>query len=137
MISLLGALTTFWATGLPLWARIRNGLLATAVLTASMSAVLIAPHGCAMVPASVLIILIVSLAYYTFMLTAGPSPVMMFCAAVLGTFFGADQALGRQVVGINAAAALFTSVLLLLPLIFAPHLPERRALARAQNAVAV
>ncbi|SCE19253.1 Fusaric acid resistance protein-like [Streptomyces sp. BpilaLS-43] len=79
----------------------------------------------------------VSLAYYAFTLTAGPSPVMMFYAAVLGTFFGADQTLGWQVVGITAAAGLFTSSLLLLPLIFAPYLPERRAVALAQNAVAV
>ncbi|SCE06756.1 hypothetical protein GA0115239_118511, partial [Streptomyces sp. BpilaLS-43] len=58
MISLLGALTTFWETGRPLWARVRNGLLVSAALTASMSAgVLIAPYGWAVVPASMLIIL--------------------------------------------------------------------------------
>ncbi|WP_454394662.1 FUSC family protein [Streptomyces sp. JNUCC 63] len=136
MVSLLGALTTYWETGRPLWARIRNGLLVTAALTACMSAgVLVAPYRWAIVPASVVIIVIVSLAYYTFTLTAGPSPVMMFYAAVLGTFFGADQRVGWQVVGITAAAAFFTSVLLLIPLVFAPHGPERRALARAQNAV--
>ncbi|MBO3680424.1 FUSC family protein [Streptomyces sp. NEAU-YJ-81] len=137
MVSLLGALTTFWETGRPLWARIRNGLLVSAALTASMSAgVLVAPYQWAIVPASVLIILLVSLAYYAFTLTAGPSPVMMFYAAVLGTFFGADQRVGWQAVGITASAAIFTSVLLLVPLVFVPHAPERRAVVQARSAVA-
>ncbi|MFF1460419.1 FUSC family protein [Streptomyces sp. NPDC058330] len=136
MVSLLGALTTYWETGRPLWARVRNGLLVTAALTGCMSAgVLVAPYRWAIVPASVLIIVIVSLVYYTFTLTAGPSPVMMFYAAVLGTFFGADQRVGWQTVGITAAAAFFTSVLLLVPLVFAPYGPEQRALDRARRAV--
>lgn len=52
--------------------------------------VLVASFAWAIVPASVVIIVVIAMIYYTFVLTWGPSPAMMFCAAVLGTFFGAD-----------------------------------------------
>ncbi|GAA4188254.1 hypothetical protein GCM10022288_14480 [Gryllotalpicola kribbensis] len=136
LISLLGALTPFWETGRPLWARVRNSLLVSAVLTASMSlGVVVAPIRWAVVPVSVLVILIVGLLYYAFMLTRGPSPVMMFYAAVIGTFFGADAQLGWKMVGVTAFASVLTSAFLLVPLAFAPHGPERRAVAAAHRAV--
>ncbi|GAB2442580.1 FUSC family protein [Streptomyces incanus] len=137
LISLMGAMTPFWETGRPLWARVRNSLLVAAALTASMSAgVLVAPHRWALVPASVVIILAVAVLYYAFMLTRGPSPVMMFYSAVLGTYFGADPAIGWRMVGVTAFAALLASVLLLVPPVFAPRGPERRAVAAAREAVA-
>ncbi|MFD7204273.1 FUSC family protein [Streptomyces sp. NPDC059893] len=137
MISLLGALTPFWETGRPLWARVRNSLLVSAALTVSMSAgVLVAPHHWAIVPASVLVILVVGMLYYAFMLTKGPSPVMMFYAAVLGTFFGANSSTGWKMVSVTAFASVLTSLFLLLPLAFSPRGPERRAVAAARDAVA-
>ncbi|MFB6956964.1 FUSC family protein [Streptomyces sp. NPDC056309] len=132
----MGAMTPFWETGRPLWARVRNSLLVSAVLTASMSAgVLVAPYRRAIVPASVLIILVIAVLYYAFMLTRGPSPVMMFYSAVLGTFFGADPAVGWRMVGVTAFAALLASALLLLPLAFDPHRPEQRSVAAARRTV--
>ncbi|MCX5395538.1 FUSC family protein [Streptomyces sp. NBC_00102] len=137
MISLMGAMTPFWETGRPLWARVRNSLLVAAALTGAMSAgVLIAPYSWAVVPASVVIIVTVTVLYYAFMLTRGPSPVMMFYAAILGTYFGADPTVGWQMVGVTAFAALLASVLLMVPLVFAPRAPEERAVAAARRAVA-
>lgn len=136
VIALMGAMLPFWETGRPLWARVRNSLLVSAVLTASMAAgVLVAPYQWAIVPASVAIIVVAGALYYTFMLTPGPSPVMMFYAAVLGTFFGADRQLGWKMVAVTAFAAVLTSLLLLVPLLFDPHGPQRRALAGARAAV--
>jgi hypothetical protein len=137
LISLLGALTPFWETGRPFWARVRNSLLVSAGLTAAMAAgVLVAPARWAIVPFAVLVILVVGVAYYAFMLTRGPSPAMIFYAAVIGSYFGADAALGWRIVGVTAFASVLTSLLLLLPLALAPRGPERRAVAAARNAVA-
>ncbi|MFD6531751.1 FUSC family protein [Streptomyces sp. NPDC060184] len=137
MISLMGAMTPFWETGRPLWARVRNSLLVAAALTGAMSVgVLVAPYRWAIVPASVVIIVVVAVLYYAFMLTRGPTPVMVFYAAVLGTYFGADPTVGWQMVGVTAFAALLASVLLLVPLLFAPRGPEERAVAAARRAVA-
>jgi len=137
VISLLGALVPFWETGRPLWARIRNGLLVSGGLTASMAVgVQIAPARWAVVPASVVMILVIGWIYYTFMLTRGPSPVMMIYAAVLGTFFGLNQSVGWSMVAVTAVASLLSSALLLLPLILSPRGPERRAVAEAARAVA-
>ncbi|MER5185187.1 FUSC family protein [Streptomyces sp. NPDC002896] len=137
LISLMGAMTPFWETGRPLWARVRNSLLVSAALTAAMSVgVLVAPHQWAVVPASVVIIMAVAVLYYAFMLTRGPSPVMMFYAAVLGTYFGADPAVGWRMVGVTAFSALLASALLLVPLALAPRWPEERAVAAARAAVA-
>lgn len=136
LISLMGAMTPFWETGRPLWARVRNSLLVAAGLTASMSAgVLVAPYRWAIVPASVVIIVVVAVFYYAFMLTPGPSPVMMFYAAILGTYFGADRAIGWHMVGVTAFAAALSSLLLLVPLAFDPRGPEKRAVAAAHRAV--
>ncbi|MFF1261255.1 FUSC family protein [Streptomyces sp. NPDC058321] len=137
LVSMMGAMTALWESGRPLWARVRNGLLVATAMTACMSAgVLVGPYRWALVPASVLIILVVSVLYYAFMLTTGPSPVMLFYSAVLGTYFGADPEVGRQVVGVTAFAAFLTAVLVLLPLIFGAHRPERSAVADAERAVA-
>lgn len=122
--------------GGPFWARIRNGLLVSAGLTVSMAiGVLVAPFEWAIVPASVVIIVVVAMIYYTFVLTRGPSPVMMFYAAVLGTFFGSDPVLGWSMVGVTLFASLLTSVFLLVPLAFGSRRPERRAIAAARAAV--
>jgi len=48
---------------------------------------------------------------------------MLFYSAVIGTFFGADQRVSWQAVGVNAFAAMLTSVLLLVPLLFGLHRP--------------
>ncbi|MGW4335439.1 FUSC family protein [Rhodococcus koreensis] len=137
VISLLGAMTPFWETGRPFWARVRNSLLVSCGLTAMMAAgVLVAPLRWAIVPFSVLVILVVGVVYYAFMLTRGPSPVMMVYAAVVGTYFGADSQLGWKMVEVTAFASLLTSALLLLPLAFGPRRPEQQAIAAARRAVA-
>ena len=137
LISLMGAMTPFWETGRPFWARVRNGLLVSAGLTTSMAAgVLVAPYRWAIVLASVLIILVIALIYYTFVLTLGPSPVMMFYAAILGTYFGANGSVGWAMVGVTALASVLASVLLLIPLLFGVRRPEQRAVEAARRAVA-
>ncbi|MEV5652371.1 FUSC family protein [Nocardia sp. NPDC052254] len=136
MIAMMGAFVPFWESGRPLWARLRNSLLVTAAITVSMSAgVLVAPLRWAIVPFSVVAIVVCTVLYYAFLLTRGPSPVMMFYAAVLGTYFGSDPAVGWRMVGVTVFAALLVSVLLLVPLAFAPRAPERRAIASARSAV--
>ena len=135
LISMLGAMTALWESGRPFWARIRNSLLVSATLTVSLAVgTLIAPYSWAHLPATVLIIAIASVLYYAFMLTRGPTPVMLFYAALLGTFFGADQQVGRQVLGVTAFAAFLTALFVLLPLLFGPFRPERRAIAHAARA---
>jgi hypothetical protein len=137
VIGLLGSMTTFWETGRPLWARVRNGLLVSFGVTASMAVgVVIAPLGIWVVPATVAIVIFVSILYHAFVLTAGPSPVMMFYAAVLGTFFGLQPGVGWSLVLVTATSSLITSVLLLLPLVARRFGPEERALFRADLAVA-
>ncbi|MFD4351208.1 FUSC family protein [Nocardia sp. NPDC058518] len=136
LIALMGALMPYWENGRPLWARVRGSALVTAALTSSMAiGVLVAPYSWAIVPASVLVIVVVSALYYTFVLTPGPSPVMLFYAAVLGTFFGADQHVGWRMVAVTAFAAGLASVLLILPLLFNPHGPGQRAVEAARKAV--
>lgn len=86
-----------------------------------------APFTWAIVPASVVIIAVVAMIYNAFVLTRGPSPVVMLYAVVLGTFFGADLAVGWNMVGVTLFASLLTSVLLLVPLVFGLRWPEKRA----------
>lgn len=137
MISLMGAMTPVWETGRPFWARVRNSVLVSAGLTTSMAVgVLVAPYGWAIIPASVLTILVISLIYYTFVLTRGPSPVMMFYAAILGTYFGAEGSVGWSMVGVTAFASVVASTLLLIPLLFGVRRPEQRAVEAARRAVA-
>ncbi|WP_197061963.1 FUSC family protein [Sinomonas humi] len=129
-------MTTFWEADRPLWARVRNSLLVSGSLTLAMAAgVLVAPYGWALVPFSALVILVASVIYHAFLLTRGPSPVMVIYSAVIGAFFGADAQLGWRIVGVTLVASLLTSVFLLVPLVFSPHAPERRALAHARIAV--
>lgn len=137
LIGLLGAMAPYWETGRPFWARVRHGLVVAVGLTTSMAVgVLIAPFHWAIVPMSVLVILVVGMLYYTFMLTRGPSPVMMFYAAVVGSFFGADATQGWKMVGVTAFASVLASALLLVPLAFSPRGPEQRAMVTARMAVA-
>ncbi|MET9328226.1 FUSC family protein [Tsukamurella sp. NPDC003166] len=136
VFGLLGGLVTFWETDRPLWPRVRNSLLITALVVASLAfGVAIAPARWAFVPGAVLIVIVFSMLYSTFMLGRGPSPVLPIYAGVVGAYFGVDQQLGWQLVGLTAFAGLLTTVLLLVPFLVAPHGPEERATARARSAV--
>ncbi len=137
IVSLLGAMTALWEAGRPLWARVRNTLLIATIMTGSMAlGVLVAPYRWAVVPVSVLIIVAVAIGYHALLLTRGPTPLMLFYAAVLGTFFGINPRVGWQVVGITAFACFFAAALTMLLLVFGPHRPERQAVAQARHAVA-
>ncbi|AUH69684.1 MULTISPECIES: FUSC family protein [Gordonia] len=137
IFGMLGAFVTFWETDRPLWPRVRNTLLVTALIVGSMSfGVAIAPHRWAFVPAAVLIVVVFSMLYNTFMLGRGPSPVLPMYAGIVGAFFGVDQHLGWSLVGLTALAGTITAALLTVPLLFEPHGPEERAVARAKAAVA-
>lgn len=136
VISMLGAMVPFWETGRPLWARIRTGVLVTAGLCACMAVgVLVAPHRWAVIPACLLVIALVGTVYQTFMLTNGPSPGMMFYAAAVGSFFGALPGIGWNLVVVTAFSATVAWILLLLPVLFRPHVPGRTAVAAARRAV--
>jgi hypothetical protein len=76
-------------------------------------------------------ILAAAVAYYGFLLTRGPGPLLLFYGAVRGTYFGTDPGLGWKIVGITAFAALFTCGLTLVVLVADPHRPEQRAVADA------
>ncbi|WP_028266972.1 FUSC family protein [Arthrobacter sp. MA-N2] len=135
-ISLLGSMLALWESKRPLWARVRNGLLIAATMSLSMTlGVLVAPYRWATIPVIVVLILAAAVAYYGFLLTRGPGPLLLFYGAVLGTYFGADPGLAWKIVGITAFAALFTCVLTLVVLVADPHRPEQRAIADARRAV--
>ncbi|GAA3312688.1 FUSC family protein [Arthrobacter ramosus] len=135
-ISLLGSMLALWESKRPLWARVRNGLLIAATMSLSMAlGVLVAPYRWAAIPVIVVLILAAAVAYYGFLLTRGPGPLLLFYGAVLGTYFGADPGLGWKIVGITAFAALFTCGLTLLVLVADPHRPEQRAVADARGGV--
>ncbi|MGY3567771.1 FUSC family protein [Sinomonas sp. RB5] len=135
-ISLLGSMLALWESKRPLWARVRNGLLIAATMSLSMTlGVLLAPYRWATIPVIMILILVAVVAYYGFLLTSGPGPLLLFYGAVLGTYFGMDPHLGWKIVGITAFAALFTGCLTLLVLVVDPHRPEQRAVAAARRAV--
>ncbi|KXF52949.1 hypothetical protein AXA44_46180 [Rhodococcus sp. SC4] len=135
-ISLFGSMLALWEAERPLWARVRNGLLIASTMSAAMGlGVIVAPYRWATIPAIVLLILTAAVAYYAFLLTRGPGPLLLFYGAVLGTYFGMDPQLGWKIVGITAFAALFAGCLTLLVLVTDPHRPERRAIADARRAV--
>lgn len=136
VMAMLGALTPYWETGRPLFARIRNGLLISTALTSFMAlGVLVAPARWAMLPFTVLVILVAGMLYAAFMLTAGPSPAMLFYAAVIGSYFGVHASVGWSMVGVTAIAAILSSALVLLPLAVRPNEPELRAVAAARTSL--
>jgi hypothetical protein len=131
-ISLLGSMLALWESQRPLWARVRNALLIASTMSPSMAlGVAVAPYRWATIPAIVLLILVAAVAYYGFLLTRGPGPLLLFYGAVLGTYFGTDQHLGWKIVGITAFAALLAGCLTLLVLVADPHRPEPRVIADA------
>ncbi|MBM7365720.1 FUSC family protein [Gordonia hydrophobica] len=137
LIGMLGGLTTYWENGRPLWARLRHGVIVTAGLVATMSVgVLVAAHRWAIVPASIGIILVSGMIYFVFMLTRGPSPVMLFYAGVVGSFFGAHPSLGWKLVGVTAFASTLATLLMAIPAMFPRRGPEHRAIITADKAVA-
>lgn len=64
--------------------------------------------------AGVLVIVVVTILNYVFMLTRGPSPVMLFCAVVLGTFFEAGM-VGWRMKSLTVFTILLASAFFLIP----------------------
>lgn len=135
-ISLFGSMLALWEADRPLWARVRNAVLIASTMSVSMVlGVVVAPYRWATLPVIVAMILVTTVCYYAFLLTRGPGPLHLFYAGTLGTFFGMDQALGWEIVGVITFATFFTGALTLVVLVAGPSRPERRAVASAGRAV--
>lgn len=136
-ISLFGSLLAMWEADRPLWARVRHGLLIASTMTASMIfGVLLAPYHLVVIPFVVVLIWVMTIAYYGFLLTRGPGPLHLYYGGVLGTYFGQNPEVGWKIVEVTAFCAYLTAALTVLALAYRPRRPEHLAVQHARDAVA-
>ncbi|AQS88043.1 hypothetical protein A0U93_08900 [Neoasaia chiangmaiensis] len=136
--ALFGAMIAQWEADRPLRARLGCALLVGGIMTGTMAlGVLIAPYPFLTVPVVVAFILLMTTGYYSFVLTRGPGPLQLFYAVAIGSYLGQFGSIGWQVTDITACAVAVAGVLAVVAMVFAPHGPEERAVAQAEQSVAV
>lgn len=135
-VALFGSMLAQWEVGRPLIPRILCAVLVGTVMTATMAlGVLVAPHRWLVIPVVVAVVVVMTLAYYSFQLSRGPGPLHLFYATAIGSYFGLFPAVAWPSVAVTAFSTSFTGFLTLLFLIPDLHRPERRAAADAWSAV--
>lgn len=135
-VALFGSMLAQWEVGRPLIPRLLCALIVGTVMTATMAlGVLVAPHRLLVIPVVVSVVVVMTMAYYSFQLSRGPGPLHLFYATAIGSYFGLFPAVAWPSVAVTAFSTSFTGVLTLLFLIPDRHRPERRAAADAWSAV--
>lgn len=135
-VALFGSMLAQWEVGRPLIPRILCALVVGTVMTATMAlGVLVAPHRLLVIPVVVTVVVVMTVAYYSFQLSRGPGPLHLFYATAIGSYFGLFPAVAWPSVAVTAFSTAFTGFLTLLFLIPDRHRPERQAVADAWGAV--
>ncbi len=134
--ALFGSMIAQWEADRPFLARIRCALLIGGIMTVTMGiGVLIAPYHAAIVPIVVVLILLMTTGYYSFVLTRGPGPLNLFYATAIGSYLGQFSDIGLQTTYITGYAAAFAGALTLVALLPNMHGPEERAVQNAEQEV--
>ena len=135
-VALFGSMLAQWEVGRPLIPRILCAVIVGTVMTATMAlGVLVAPHRLLVIPVVVAVVVVMTMAYYSFQLSRGPGPLHLFYATAIGSYFGLFPAVAWPSVAVTAFSTAFTGFLTLLFLIPDRHRPERRAVADAWSSV--